>query len=227
MNITDNVNESNTQAATPHDETAAPLASSMFSLGHHPQDLVKLFAELAIAPDLVTKLSISVDVDECLEDCRKSIENLRGTLKLQRNQEVLAELEKFSVGYGYVSAKEMCVAIGLIASSPVQDKVTSAPESPTDSASVEKVHPNPKCKVFKFLLIGNHNNYKYGHNGNFTGQKPHWCPIDPSGKGHDQTKFYEANKDEIAEMNALVAAELAAYKPRAKETKDAGAPPKP
>lgn len=212
----------------PQQSTTTPLASGTITLGHYAQEAVKLVAEFDEDPDVITKLAILVDLSEQLDDWQKLIDNVSAPLERQRQRQQagIVGLKQYAEGAGFNSLEEMLADLGFGVSSPVQDKATTVPESATDSANAEKVHPNAKRKVFKELLIGNHDNYKRGHNGSFKGQKPHWCPIDPSGKGHDQTKFRLATEDEIAEMKALVAAELAAYKPRAKKTKDAGAPPK-
>lgn len=219
----DNVAQSNTQAATPHDETAPPLASKPDVFVNCTFSACEFADKYDNATDAATKKAA---LDKLIEKCaeiQQVIAKESAQIAIQRKTELLAEFNVMAIANGFANEQEM---LKFAAYMPIPEATKVEPKTAADSGNAEKVHPNAKRKVFKELLIGNHDNYKRGHNGSFTGQKPHWCPIDPSGKGHDQTKFRLATEDEIAEMKALVAAELAAYKPRAKKTKDAGAPPK-
>jgi hypothetical protein len=203
----------------------AVLASATLTLGHYVAEAVKFIDEFDKVPDAVTKLSVLVDLEEHLEDWRNLIENERAPLERQRHQDVLVELNQFAEERDYESVEKMLADLGVVLSSPVQDKVTAEPELAAESDTQAKVHPNPKRKVLKYLLIGDHDNYKRGHNGSFTGQKPAWAKPYMNGKVIDDTKFRLATADEIAAMEALVQAELDNYKPR--KSKGAAALPKP
>jgi hypothetical protein len=202
----------------------AALASATLTLGHYVAEAVKFVDEFDKVPDAVTKLSVLVDLEEHLEDWKNLIEKQRAPLERQRNHAVLVELDEFAVEHDFESIAKMLADLGLIVSSPVRDQVTAEPEFAAEFDTQPKVHPNPKRKVYKFLLNGNHDNYTRGHNGSFTGQKPAWAKQYVNGKVIDHTKFHEADAGEIVAMEALVQAELDSYKPR--KAKGAAALPK-
>jgi hypothetical protein len=146
----------------------------------------------------------------------------RTQIAVQRKAELLDKQKALAIAEGFNCLDDMQNFIDYM---PIPEVTKAAPESTAESDTQPKVHPNPKRKVYKFLLIDGHANFTRGHNGSFKGQKPAWAKSYVNGKVIDPTKFRLADADEIAAMEALVQAELDNYKPR--KSKGAAALPKP